>query len=88
MVTGEDPQFIVTFASEDDSVSAAGRIGGIELKFGEAWEGEEPLNPLPQASAGYGSAYHNIHRLLFIDERDFPVCPAKFAVKCPRDLIL
>ena len=43
VVTGEDPQFIVTFASEDDSVSAAGRIGGIELKFGEAWEGEEPL---------------------------------------------
>lgn len=43
VVTGEDPQFIVTFASEDDSVAAAGRIGGIELKFGEAWEGEEPL---------------------------------------------
>ena len=42
-VTGEDPQFIVTFDSTNVSSDMAGNIGGIELKFDGAWEGTEAL---------------------------------------------
>lgn len=42
-VTGEDPQFIVTFDSANASSGITGNIGGIELKFDGAWEGTEVL---------------------------------------------
>lgn len=42
-VTGDDPQFIVTFGTENGSANAIGSIGGIELKFDEAWKGKEAL---------------------------------------------
>lgn len=42
-LTGEDPQFILSPISENGSGNAIERIGGIELRFAEAWEGPEPL---------------------------------------------
>lgn len=42
-VTGEDPQFIVIFDLTNASSGMTGNIGGIELKFDEAWERTEAL---------------------------------------------
>jgi len=43
VVTGEDPQMILTLTPENGIKYDRKPIGGIELKFGEAWTGKDPL---------------------------------------------
>ncbi|MDE7203021.1 MAG: acyltransferase [Lachnospiraceae bacterium] len=63
-VIGEDPQFILTLTPENMEENGVKYdmkdIGGLELMFGEAWAGKEPL-PVQVFYAGMGEAFSEKH---------------------------